>query len=140
MQAAAAAPAQIARARLALRGPYLVPGDREVLRLRIRHPQLTMGELGHLAGMSKAAFSAKFRGACNRGPMSSPPDPENQWLPPGKAAGYVGVTTTMLRVLADRGTLPARRNRQYYYRIGDLEEVRRMLGETMMLVVGQLTK
>ncbi len=138
-----AAQQQVADAKRALQSPYLVPGDREVLRLRISHPNLSAGELAQLAGMSRAALGAKLRGAMRRGPRSvlgtRVPD-EDRYVPAGKAARRLGVTPADLRVMARRGTVTARRTHQgsFEYRAGDLDRVRQMLGETVTAIADQM--
>lgn len=57
---------QVAAARRALDSPYLLPGDREVLILRIENPAASLADLAEIAGMTKAAFGAKLRGASSR--------------------------------------------------------------------------
>lgn len=138
-----AAQQQVAAAKRAITSPYLVPGDKEALTLRIKHPSFSVTELARLAGMTKTAFAAKLRGACRRGPASGSgirmPD-EDRYIPAGAAARRVGVQTRDLRMLTRRGTLAGRRSHQksFEYRAGDLDQVRQMLGETMAAVVDQL--
>jgi hypothetical protein len=60
----------VRQARKAISSPYLVPGDAEVLQLRIEHPTVSTADLARLAGMTPAAYRAKLRGALRRGPLS----------------------------------------------------------------------
>lgn len=72
LQALTAARKTVRRARVALSNPYLVPGDTEVLQLRIDHPTASIPELARLAGMTGSAFGAKLRGALHRTAASTP--------------------------------------------------------------------
>lgn len=63
----AAARRQIRQARTVLDSPHLLPGDREVLELRIAHPQASIRELAEIAGTTMPAYGAKLRGALGRG-------------------------------------------------------------------------
>lgn len=62
---------QIRAAVKALDNPYLVPGDREALLLRIDNPDDNLSELAEKAGMTTSRFSAKLRGALTRTQFSS---------------------------------------------------------------------
>jgi hypothetical protein len=63
----AAARRQARQAEQCIDSPHLLPSDREVLQLRIDHPQASMRELAELAGTTMTAFAGKLRGALRRG-------------------------------------------------------------------------
>jgi hypothetical protein len=135
---------QVVAAKRMLKSPYLVPGDAEVLRLRIANPRLSVPELAVVLGMSVPALRGKLRGALNRGPGSirwGSGSEEDRFVPAGEAARRVGVTMADLRAMARGGSLPYRKfngGRAYEYRVGDLDRVRKMWLETLALVVDQL--
>jgi hypothetical protein len=70
--AVANAARQIEQARAMLSSPYLLPGDLDVLLLRINNPQATMSELAERSGRTTAAFASKLRGALRRTKESLP--------------------------------------------------------------------
>jgi hypothetical protein len=102
-----------ARAREALRSPYLIPGDVEILQLRIDHPDLSLAELAELARTTPGRFASKWYGALRRGPNSASPlrrDVADRWFTPGEAAAELGVSrvtvsrwTKALLMFADAG-------------------------------------
>jgi hypothetical protein len=61
----------LSQARFMLDSPYLLPGDREVLALRVEHPGATLRELARMAGKSTAAYSAQLRRAMWRNERSA---------------------------------------------------------------------
>lgn len=86
-------------ARKALGSPHLLPGDAEVLQLRIDHPEATNAALAELAGTTLSGFVAKFRGALNRTAQSSSPLPKraaDRLYEPGEAARLVGVPSKII--------------------------------------------
>lgn len=56
-----AAARTVPQASAALRVPGLPPCIREVLRLRVEHPDLTLAQLAGHAGLSKDQFAGRFR-------------------------------------------------------------------------------
>jgi len=63
----AAARRQVRQAQKQLANSALLPGDREVLQLRIDHPRASMRELAELSGGTMPAFGGKLRRALSRG-------------------------------------------------------------------------
>lgn len=116
-------------ARAALKSEHLIPGDAEVLQLRISHPDRTYAELAQLAGMTPGRWATKYRGALNRGPNSRrplPKDPADRLLAPGAAADRLGVSRAVLSRWTDAGLVTAQRSlrghRQYLGR--EIERVK----------------
>lgn len=67
----AAARAQIRHAVKALDNPFLLPGDRDILLLRINNPEDSLRDLASKAGMNVPAFAGRLRGALKRTELSS---------------------------------------------------------------------
>lgn len=114
-------------ARAALDNPHLIPGDEQVLRLRIEHPQKSLAELAELAGMSRGQFQTKFYGALHRTANSRSPLPkslEHRQLAPYQAAAELGVRPVVLARWTDAGLAVAGSNRQGHRRYTGAEVIR----------------
>lgn len=131
----AAGRAGAAAARKALAGPYLVPGDVEVLQLRIDHPELSLAELAQLAQVTVGRFSTKYYGALHRGPHSRTPlrkDLADRMLAPGEAADLIGVPRPTLSRWADAGLVTvARKTAQGHRRYlgAEVLRVKQVIGD-----------
>lgn len=122
-----------AAARKALDNPHLIPGDREILQLRIDNPELTVAEVAAVGGMTAGQFATKFRGALNRTPSSSSPLPKDdadRMFEPAEAAALVGVPSVVLGRWNAAGLLSAQRSGR---------GGRRYLGADLLRVKKQIT-
>jgi hypothetical protein len=111
----------------ALKSPHLIPGDADVLQLRISHPGNTLADLAGMAGLTLGRFSTKYYGALHRGPNSRTPlrksIPERLFAP-GEAADMIGVPRKTLGRWADAGLIAAQRNNQGHRRYLGAEVLR----------------
>jgi len=111
----------------ALKSPYLIPGDAEVLQLRITYPGNNLAELAKLAKMTPGQFATKYYGALHRGPNSRSPlkkDLPDRLFAPGDASDLVGVPRAILARWADAGLLGVQRNAQGHRRYTGAELLR----------------
>jgi hypothetical protein len=83
----AVAATQIEQAKRMLDSPYLLPGDREMLELRIANPSLSVAELARIADVKETKFRSRLRGALKRNELSlrgrhdtEPPKTAARWL------------------------------------------------------------
>jgi len=118
----------------ALKSPYLIPGDAEILQLRISHPGNSLAELAALARLSPGQFATKYYGALHRTANSRTPlkkELPDRLFAPGEAADLVGVPRAILARWADAGLLAVQRNKQGHRRyIGsELLRVKKLITE-----------
>lgn len=124
---AAAGAAGAAAAAEALKSPHLIPGDADVLRLRIARPELSFAELAQLCGITRSKFASKYRGALHRGPNSRSPlrkSPADRVYASGEAADMIGVPRATLSRWADAGLITAQRNSRGHRRYLGAEVLR----------------
>jgi hypothetical protein len=130
----AAARAGAVAAAQALHSPYLVPGDVQVLQLRIDHPDKSLSELAELAGVTHGQFTAKYYGALHRGPHSRSPLKKalkDRVLPPGEAATLIGVPRVTLARWTNAGLVSAEVNSMGHRRYsgGEVLRVKDLIGD-----------
>jgi hypothetical protein len=115
----AAGLAGAAAARKALGNPYLIPGDREVLQLRIDHPDLPLKRLAQLARMTPSRFNTKYYGALSRtkhSPSALRKELPDKTLAPHQAARLLGFPPPVLTRWTDAGLVECRRTDAGYRR------------------------
>jgi hypothetical protein len=126
------------RAREALKSPYLIDGDREVLQLRIKNPTADVGVLADHLGISRTAYQGRLVGALNRKPGSKrrPAEPRAPRYNRKLAAQLVGVDLRGFDEMVKRGLFThvitrGPRGRREYLRT-EVHEARKKLEETVL--------
>lgn len=118
----------------ALNSPHLIPGDREVLLLRVENPEASLAELAELAGMSGSRFSTKLYGALRRVPNSAGSQARalpDRVLAPHEAAEFLGVAPVVLGRWSRANLVACQKSRSGHrrYQGAELERIKQVLAQ-----------